>query len=67
MNEAPRYLLRDRDAIYGELFHRQADALRITEVPTAPRSPWQNRYADLHLARLWQQQGKRTEAHELRS
>ncbi len=46
MNEAPRYLLRDRDAIYGELFHRQADALGITEVPTAPRSPWQNPYAE---------------------
>ena len=46
MEEAPRYLIRDRDAIYGEAFHRQARALRIEEVPTAPQSPWQNPYAE---------------------
>lgn len=45
-SEEPRYLIRDRDAIYGEAFHRQAAALEITEVPTAPRSPWQNPYAE---------------------
>ncbi|MDZ7840483.1 MAG: integrase core domain-containing protein [Gammaproteobacteria bacterium] len=45
-DEAPRYLIRDRDTIYGEAFHRQARALRIEEVPTAPRSPWQNPYAE---------------------
>ena len=39
-------MLRDRDAIYGEHFHRQAAALRIKEVTTAPRSPWQNPYAE---------------------
>lgn len=43
-DEAPRYLIRDRDTIYGEVFRRQARALRIEEVPTAPRSPWQNPY-----------------------
>ena len=42
----PRYLLRDRDAIYGEEFRRQAAALGINEVTTAPRSPWQNPYAE---------------------
>jgi len=46
MEERPRYLIRDRDAIYGEVFHRQARALRIKEVPTAPQSPWQNPYAE---------------------
>jgi hypothetical protein len=46
LEEAPRYLLRDRDAIYGEDFHRQAAALRIKEVSTALRSPWQNPYAE---------------------
>jgi len=46
LDEAPRYLLRDRDAIYGEAFHRQVLALGITEVPTARRSPWQNPYAE---------------------
>ncbi len=46
LDEAPRYLLRDRDAIYGEKFRRQAAALKIKEVTTAPRSPWQNPYAE---------------------
>jgi len=46
LDETPGYLLRDRDAIYGEHFHRQAAALRIKEVTTAPRSPWQNPYAE---------------------
>jgi transposase InsO family protein len=40
------YLVRDRDGIYGEAFHRQARALGIEEVPTAPQSPWQNPYAE---------------------
>jgi transposase InsO family protein len=44
--EMPRYLIRDRDAIYGAAFHRQARALGIEEVPTAPHSPWQNPYAE---------------------
>ena len=46
LDEEPRYLLRDRDAIYGEAFHRQTAALGIKEVTTAPRSPWQNPYAE---------------------
>jgi len=46
LDEEPRYLLRDRDAIYGEAFHRQTTALGIKEVTTAPRSPWQNPYAE---------------------
>ena len=44
--ETPRYLIRDRDAIYGEVFHHQAGALRINQIPTAPQSPWQNPYAE---------------------
>ena len=39
---APRYLLRDRDAIYGEAFTRCVDHMGIREVLTAPRAPWQN-------------------------
>jgi putative transposase len=45
-DEQPRYLLRDRDGIYGKLFSRQAIALGIREVVTAPRSPWQNAYVE---------------------
>jgi hypothetical protein len=43
-DETPEYLIRDRDAIYGEAVHRQARALGIEELPTAPQSPWQNPY-----------------------
>jgi putative transposase len=46
LDEEPRYLLRDRDAIYGSVFRRQAAALDINEVVTAARSPWQNPYAE---------------------
>lgn len=46
IDEQPGYLVRDRDAIYGRVFRRQAKALGIKEVPTAPRSPWQNSYAE---------------------
>jgi transposase InsO family protein len=43
---APRYLLRDRDASYGSEFCKRVDAMRIIEVLTAPRSPWQNAYVE---------------------
>ncbi len=43
---APRYLLRDRDASYGAHFRNRVDAMGITEVVTAPRSPWQNAYVE---------------------
>ena len=43
---APRYLLRDRDSSYGESFRRQVDAMGITEVVTASRSPWQNAFVE---------------------
>src|SRR5439155_11625722 len=44
--EAPRHLIRDRDQVYGERFSRQAKALDIREAVIAPRSPWQNAYAE---------------------
>src|SRR5215510_5897254 len=46
LGESPRYLIRDRDSIYGERFSRQAKTLDIREVIIAPRSPWQNAYAE---------------------
>ena len=45
-DSAPRYLLRDRDSIYGGVFRRRVKGLRIAEVLTAPRSPWQNPFAE---------------------
>jgi transposase InsO family protein len=43
---APRWLLRDRDAIYGDRFRRRVAAMGIQEVISAPSSPWQNPYAE---------------------
>jgi putative transposase len=43
---APRYLLRDRDSIYGEEFRSRVKGMQIEEVVTAPHSPFQNPYAE---------------------
>ena len=45
-DSAPRYLLRDRDGIYGHKFSETAKGIGIHEVLTAPRSPWQNAYIE---------------------
>ena len=37
--EAPRYLIRDRDTVYGEVFTRRLKSMGIRDRPTAPRSP----------------------------
>jgi putative transposase len=43
---APRYLIRDRDGIYGAEVRRCLASLHIEEVVTAPRSPWQSPYVE---------------------
>ena len=43
---APAYLLRDRDAICGDVFRQRVRGMQIEEVLTAPRSPWQNPFAE---------------------
>jgi len=43
---APPYLIRDRDQIYGECFRHRLKDPGITEVLTAPQSPWQNPFAE---------------------
>ena len=45
-DSAPRFLLRDRDAIYGEEFARRVKRMGIREVLTAPRAPWQNPFVE---------------------
>ena len=45
-DDAPRFLLRDRDSIYGAVFRRRVRGMGIEEVVTAYRSPWQNAYAE---------------------
>jgi putative transposase len=49
---APRYLLRDRDAVYGAVFSLRVHSLGIREVKTAPRSPWQNPYVERLIGTL---------------
>jgi transposase InsO family protein len=44
--QAPRYLIRDRDGAYGEVFTRRLRSMGIRDRPTSPRSPWQNGYAE---------------------
>jgi putative transposase len=46
LDTARRYLLRDRDGIYGDAFRQQVSNLQITEILTAPRSPWQTPYVE---------------------
>ena len=43
---APKYLLRDRDAIYSEVFTRCVAQMGIRQVTTAPRAPWQNPFVE---------------------
>ncbi len=45
-NEAPRYLIRDQDGIYGAAVTRRLRAMGIRDKPIAPGSPWQNGYAE---------------------
>jgi hypothetical protein len=45
-DEAPRYLVRDRDRIYGTIVTRRLCAMGIRDKPTASASPWQNSFAE---------------------
>jgi len=43
---APRYLLRDRDRIFGDDFTKQVQDMGIKEVLSRPRAPWQRAYVE---------------------
>src|SRR5712692_2775820 len=45
-DDAPQYLIRDRDRIYGAVVTRRLRAMGIRDTPTAPASPWQNGFAE---------------------
>ena len=45
-DKAPKYLIRDRDGIYGNHFHHRLKHIGIEEVIIAPRSPWQNPFVE---------------------
>ena len=45
-NDAPRFMIRDRDGIYGLDFKDRVERMGIEEVIITPRSPWQNPFAE---------------------
>ena len=45
-NEAPGYIIRDRDRIYGAIVTRRLRAMGIRDKPIAPASPWQNGFVE---------------------
>ena len=49
---ASRWLVRDRDAIYSDPFRRRIAGMGMTEVITAPSSPWQNPFAERLIGSL---------------
>ena len=51
-DSAPKYVIRDRDKIYGVDFVRRVRAMGIEQVLTAPRSPWQNPYCERVIGTL---------------
>lgn len=51
-DQIPRYLLRDRDGIFGGEFRKDVKAMGIKEVLSAPRSPWQRAYVERVIGAL---------------
>lgn len=49
---APKYLIRDRDGIYGEKVLNAIQNLGMQDKPTSPRSPWQNGYCERMVGTL---------------
>jgi len=45
-DEVPRFLIRDREGIYGHAFRKRVQSMGIEEVMITPRSPWQNPFAE---------------------
>jgi transposase InsO family protein len=43
---APKYLLRDRDGVYGQYFQSRVENMGVKEVKIAPHSPWQSPYVE---------------------
>ena len=49
---APKYMLRDRDSIYGAYLRQRAKNMGIKEVITAARSPWQNPFVERFIGSI---------------
>jgi len=48
----PRFLMRDRDGIFAAAFDKRVESLGIEQLKSAPRSPWQNGYAERWVGSL---------------
>jgi transposase InsO family protein len=42
----PKYLIRDRDSIYGHIFQQGVEGMGIKQIQTSYKSPWQNGYVE---------------------
>lgn len=51
----PKYLVRDRDGIYGKQFRKRMKDLEIKEKVTAKQSPWQNIYVERAILSIRQE------------
>jgi transposase InsO family protein len=51
-DQAPRYLIRDRDRSYGAIVRKRIRAMGIRDRPTAPRSPWQNGHIERFIGSI---------------
>ncbi len=51
-DSAPKYLLRDRDGIYGKVFQNRVRGMGIEEIKIAAKSPWQNPYCERAIGNI---------------
>ncbi len=51
-DEAPSYMIRDRDRICGTIVTRRLRAMEIRDKPTSPASPWQNGFAERQIGSI---------------
>src|SRR6202022_485139 len=54
---AARYMIRDRDRIYGPVVTRRLRAMGIRDKPIAPASPWQNGFAERLFGQIGREGG----------
>jgi len=50
--QTPRYIVRDRDCVYGEIVTQRLRAMGIRDRPISPQSPWQNGYSERLIASI---------------